>query len=130
MIRQTISQGSNLPLSLVCQVYYGYSKESCRENYGTKNHERATGADLYVPGPWRDMVSLLAEEFSDRSQRLMWSQKISNMASIGTANSAPGIPHSQPQKLSPRKMTTGFRVNLRPIMSELTKVPMVIVNPR
>ncbi len=37
-------------------------------------------------------------------------------------------PQSHPQKLRPKKITTGFSVSRRPIMSGLTRVPIAIVN--
>ena len=60
----------------------------------------------------------------------MWSQKILNMASMGTARRAPGNPQSQPQKLSPKKMTTGLSVSRRPIIKGLTKVPIAMISAK
>lgn len=53
----------------------------------------------------------------------MWSQKILKIARIGTARSAPAIPHIQPQKMRPRKITTGLSNNRRPTTAGVTKFP-------
>src|SRR6185295_15042290 len=47
----------------------------------------------------------------------LWSQKILITTMIGTASTAPVIPQIQPQKVRPRKMTTGFKVSRRPRIS-------------
>src|SRR5438552_9146796 len=46
---------------------------------------------------------------------LMCAQKILKAAKIGTAKIMPTIPHIQPQKVSERRMMTGFKVRERPI---------------
>ena len=60
----------------------------------------------------------------------MWSQKILNVATIGTAKIIPEIPHIQPQKASATRITTGFKVSDLPRTKGVMKFPSRIARSR
>lgn len=55
----------------------------------------------------------------------MCAHKILKAAKIGTARMMPTIPHIQPQKVSDRRMMTGFKVRERPITHGVMKLPSI-----
>src|SRR5207248_3441839 len=61
---------------------------------------------------------------------LIWTQKILKAARIGTARITPAIPHIQPQKMSERRIITGFKLRERPITQGVTKLPSRMPNKR
>src|SRR5436305_12688130 len=54
---------------------------------------------------------------------LIWTQKILKAARIGTARITPAISHIQPQKVSERRIITGFKLRERTITQGVTKLP-------